>query len=114
LLQNFHAPRRVSQFGKTVFPVQLVRFGGQLQKPPRPLQPLMSDDARHQPFRQTLAAVRREDEQIGAQGEVGFIGDDATETDWRAVMIDPEAERVSGRTFDDVARDAGRPVDLRG
>jgi hypothetical protein len=51
-----------------------------------------------------LLQTSRHREQIGAQGEGGFIGDDAPETDLRAVMMDPEAERVSGRTFDDVAR----------
>ena len=110
---QLHEARRIGELGKPELLVQTVRVLRCEHEAPEPLKIRVREYEFHEPFGQTLAAMRLEYEYVCEIGKSSFVSDDPGEPYLLALTEDAKAQRTFDGALDDRPWHARRPVALR-
>src|SRR5437773_12538834 len=98
---QLHEARRIGELGEPELLVPTMRVFCYEHEAPQPLKIRVREYELHEPFGQTLAAMRPEYEYVGEIGKSGLVSDDPGETYLLALTKDAKAQRTFNRTLDD-------------
>ena len=109
-IHDLHVAERGGGGGEAVAFVEWGRVAREEGEAAQPLKLRMQEDALDEPVAESAAAILLEDEDVGEIGIRGEVGDDARKADLALALEETEGDRAGDRAFDDVTRNAGRPV----